>query len=146
LDFLTKKQRSKLMSRIRSVSKLELRAKKQAEAAAGCRLRHGGRKSGLPGSPDWYNKSKKTVVFIHGCFWHGCDEHGSQPKTNAEFWIGACVWPNDTCPSPAMTTTPSLRKERIVVPCQLVSANLPIRLVRDGRCKASPEPKGEALM
>lgn len=29
---------------------------------------------------------KKIAVFIDGCFWHGCPEHRTHPKTNAEFW------------------------------------------------------------
>ncbi len=28
----------------------------------------------------------KLAVFIDGCFWHGCPEHGSQPRSNAEWW------------------------------------------------------------
>lgn len=26
------------------------------------------------------------AVFIDGCFWHGCPEHGTWPKSNATFW------------------------------------------------------------
>lgn len=29
---------------------------------------------------------KKVVVFVDGCFWHGCPEHATQPKNNAEWW------------------------------------------------------------
>ncbi|MHB1054039.1 MAG: very short patch repair endonuclease [Thiobacillus sp.] len=28
----------------------------------------------------------KIAVFVDGCFWHGCPEHASWPKQNAEFW------------------------------------------------------------
>jgi DNA mismatch endonuclease, patch repair protein len=28
----------------------------------------------------------KIAVFIDGCYWHGCPQHGQRPKTNAEFW------------------------------------------------------------
>lgn len=28
----------------------------------------------------------KIAVFIDGCYWHGCPEHGQRPKTNAAFW------------------------------------------------------------
>ena len=28
----------------------------------------------------------KVAVFIDGCFWHGCPEHGTWPKANAAFW------------------------------------------------------------
>jgi DNA mismatch endonuclease (patch repair protein) len=26
------------------------------------------------------------AVFVDGCFWHGCPEHATWPKRNAEFW------------------------------------------------------------
>ncbi|MBB5106337.1 DNA mismatch endonuclease (patch repair protein) [Streptomyces spectabilis] len=28
----------------------------------------------------------KVAVFLDGCFWHGCPEHATQPKANAEWW------------------------------------------------------------
>jgi DNA mismatch endonuclease (patch repair protein) len=28
----------------------------------------------------------RVAVFVDGCFWHGCPEHGSWPKSNADFW------------------------------------------------------------
>lgn len=27
-----------------------------------------------------------TVIFVHGCFWHGCRKHYDAPSSNAEFW------------------------------------------------------------
>nr|WP_082993320.1 very short patch repair endonuclease [Mycobacterium sp. 1245111.1] len=29
---------------------------------------------------------RKVVVFIDGCFWHGCPLHATSPKNNAEWW------------------------------------------------------------
>jgi DNA mismatch endonuclease (patch repair protein) len=29
---------------------------------------------------------KKVAVFVDGCFWHGCPEHGTWPKANANWW------------------------------------------------------------
>lgn len=29
---------------------------------------------------------EQLLVFIDGCFWHGCPDHYSRPRTNAEFW------------------------------------------------------------
>lgn len=40
----------------------------------------------LPGRPDLVFPRKRLVVFVDGCFWHCCPEHGAKPKTNAEFW------------------------------------------------------------
>lgn len=28
----------------------------------------------------------KIAVFMDGCFWHGCPQHATQPKSNAEWW------------------------------------------------------------
>lgn len=53
--------------------------------AAGFRYRLNGVK--LPGKPDLVFASRKTVVFVHGCFWHAhsCD-YFKWPKSNKEFW------------------------------------------------------------
>ncbi len=43
----------------------------------------------LPGTPDVVLPKYKSVVFIHGCFWHGhlgCKKY-VVPKSNTEFWI-----------------------------------------------------------
>ena len=42
----------------------------------------------LPGSPDIVLPKFRTVVFVHGCFWHGhkdCKNY-TVPKTNTDFW------------------------------------------------------------
>lgn len=40
----------------------------------------------LPGKPDAAHREAKVVVFLDGCFWHGCPEHFNTPATNAEYW------------------------------------------------------------
>jgi len=40
----------------------------------------------LFGKPDISITSKKIVVFIDSCFWHGCGEHLRLPKSNIEYW------------------------------------------------------------
>lgn len=42
----------------------------------------------LPGKPDIVLPKYRTVIFIHGCFWHGhpgC-KRSKLPATNTEFW------------------------------------------------------------
>ena len=42
----------------------------------------------LPGKPDIVLPKYHTVIFVHGCFWHGhkdCPNY-TVPKTNTEFW------------------------------------------------------------
>ena len=54
--------------------------------AAGIGYRLGG--SGLPGRPDIVMQGRRTVVFVHGCFWHGhdCSRGSRKPKANADYW------------------------------------------------------------
>jgi DNA mismatch endonuclease, patch repair protein len=33
----------------------------------------------------------RVAVFVDGCFWHGCPEHATWPKQNAEFWRAKIV-------------------------------------------------------
>jgi hypothetical protein len=46
-----------------------LRGPQEASPRGGC---------GFPGL--------KIAIFVDGCFWHGCPEHATWPKQNAEFW------------------------------------------------------------
>lgn len=54
--------------------------------ARGLRFRLHGRD--LPGRPDIVFARRCTVVFVHGCFWHGhsCKHGAIKAKTNAEYW------------------------------------------------------------
>ena len=47
----------------------------------------------LPGSPDIVLPKYRTVVFVHGCFWHGHKDckNSSIPKTNTDFWTAKIV-------------------------------------------------------
>jgi DNA mismatch endonuclease (patch repair protein) len=36
--------------------------------------------------PDIAFTSRKVAVFVDGCFWHACPEHGSAPKSNEWYW------------------------------------------------------------
>jgi DNA mismatch endonuclease, patch repair protein len=40
----------------------------------------------LPGRPDIAFTSARIAVFVDGCFWHACPEHGVLPKNNREWW------------------------------------------------------------
>jgi DNA mismatch endonuclease, patch repair protein len=42
----------------------------------------------LPGTPDLVFRSRRKVIFVHGCFWHqhkGC-ARASEPRSNVRFW------------------------------------------------------------
>ncbi|MBI5309500.1 MAG: very short patch repair endonuclease [Actinobacteria bacterium] len=40
-----------------------------------------------PIRPDVVFTRPRVAIFLDGCFWHGCPEHGSIPKTNAAYWL-----------------------------------------------------------
>ena len=44
--------------------------------------------SKLPGKPDFVFPQHKVVVFVDGCFWHGCPDHYQAPATRPDFWRG----------------------------------------------------------
>lgn len=51
-------------------------------------LRYRKNTKGLPGSPDFSNKSARWALFVNGCFWHhhtNCRK-ATVPRTNSEFW------------------------------------------------------------
>lgn len=40
----------------------------------------------LPGTPDLVIVGARLAVFVDGCFWHACPDHGTLPKNNREWW------------------------------------------------------------
>ena len=85
-DFLTTAERSHRMSRIKSRDTKPELALRRSLHGLGLRFRLGG--AGLRGRPDVVLPKHRTVVFVHGCFWHrhqGC-RVASTPKSNSEFW------------------------------------------------------------
>jgi len=47
----------------------------------------------LPGQPDFVIKSAKTVIFVHGCFWHAHSncKLARRPRTNKAFWVWKAI-------------------------------------------------------
>jgi len=86
MDRLTKEERSRNMSKIRSKNTLpEIRIRK-ALWQMGYRYRLHYKL--LPGKPDIVIIKYKIAIFINGCFWHrhkNCIE-ASFPKTNSDYW------------------------------------------------------------
>ena len=87
-DTLTKEQRSFVMSRVRSQdTKPELLVRRYLFAHG---FRYRIHPKNLPGKPDIVLPKYRTVVFVHGCFWHqhsGCNR-SKPPKSNVDFWLG----------------------------------------------------------
>ncbi len=85
-DSLSKEKRSWNMSRIRGKdTAIEIKVRKYL-FSRGFRFRKN--VADIPGKPDIVLPRYKTVIFIHGCYWHrhqGC-KYCYTPKSNVEFW------------------------------------------------------------
>jgi DNA mismatch endonuclease (patch repair protein) len=84
-DVFSKQKRSEVMSRIRG------RGNKETELALAKIFRQRGitgwrRHQSLFGKPDFTFRRQRIVVFVDGCFWHGCPKHSNTPVNNREFW------------------------------------------------------------
>jgi DNA mismatch endonuclease (patch repair protein) len=62
-------------------------ALRKALHAAGLRYRvHRRPVPGVRREADIVFIGAKVAVFVDGCFWHGCPDHATWPKNNAQFW------------------------------------------------------------
>ena len=84
-DTFSKAKRRVIMSRIRATDTGPERAVEASLIGLGLRFHKHDKK--LPGRPDFVLPRKKTVLFVHGCFWH---QHGCSrsviPKSNSGYW------------------------------------------------------------
>ena len=75
---------SKHMSGIRTKrTGVEQRARK---VLRGERVKFKGNVKSLPGSPDLVIPELGLVIFVNGCFWHGCPRCYTAPKHNRAWW------------------------------------------------------------
>jgi DNA mismatch endonuclease (patch repair protein) len=86
IDRLSRERRSWNMSRIRGKDTEPEKRVRSALHRAGYRFRLHSKK--LPGRPDVVLPKYRTVVLVHGCFWHrhkGC-RFAYTPKSRVAFW------------------------------------------------------------
>jgi len=84
-DVFSKRNRSRVMSRIRSTGN------RTTEERLAALFRENGivgwrRGFRLLGKPDFVFPGERVVVFVDGCFWHGCPQCRKSPRTNAAYW------------------------------------------------------------
>ena len=87
MDKLTKEKRSWNMSRIRAKNTKPEMSVRSILHRMGYRFRI--HPEGLPGKPDIVLPKYHTIIFVHGCFWHGHEEckDFAPPKTRTEWWL-----------------------------------------------------------
>lgn len=133
-DVHDKKTRSYNMSQIKGKNTKPEMLVRRFLHAHGFRYRLHDRK--LPGRPDIVLPKYRTVIFVHGCFWHGHEgcRYYVIPKTRTEWWVAKIggnkandtkaelalkndgwriinLWECDLKPSTLDTTLPSLLKK-----------------------------------
>lgn len=96
MDRITKEHRSWNMSRIKGRDTRPELIVRSLLHSMGYRFRLNGKvsrkfhpKGVLPGKPDIVLVKYRTVVFVHGCFWHrheGC-ARANIPKSNKKYWL-----------------------------------------------------------
>jgi DNA mismatch endonuclease (patch repair protein) len=87
MDTLGKMRRSENMKRITSKNTKPEMLVRSVAHCLGYRYRL--HVKDLPGKPDLVFRSKKSVIFVHGCFWHQHTEcpEGRFPKSRRQYWI-----------------------------------------------------------
>jgi len=84
-DMFSKAERSRVMAAIRSdrnkSTELAL-----MEILREARIHGWRRRRPLHGKPDFVFRRERVVVFVDGCFWHGCPRCAIVPKSNREYW------------------------------------------------------------
>lgn len=79
--------RSAVMRAVRSTNTMPEMAVRKVVHSLGFRYRL--HVEGLPGTPDLVFPSRRKVMFVNGCFWHGhqCKRGRRIPRTNRAYWI-----------------------------------------------------------
>lgn len=89
VDTLTPSQRSERMSRVRNKNTGPEMVVRKLIHGMGYRYRLHGKS--LPGHPDLVFRSRRRVIFVHGCFWHLHDDSicklARLPKSRLDFWL-----------------------------------------------------------
>jgi DNA mismatch endonuclease, patch repair protein len=85
---MTRRERSVRMSRIRSRDTTPELIVRSVVHKLGYRFRL--HQKSLPGQPDLVFKSKRKIIFVHGCFWHQHEDPNCKttrkPKSNRGYW------------------------------------------------------------
>lgn len=85
-DIYSKSKRSEVMASVKSSRTGP--EEKVAKILRRLKIKHRRNVKTLPGKPDFVIKSANTIIFVHGCFWHGHNncQYARTPKSNKKFW------------------------------------------------------------
>ncbi|MCC6365400.1 MAG: very short patch repair endonuclease [Bryobacterales bacterium] len=85
MDTVTPEIRSTVMARVKSQrnrsTEWRLRSALVRAGICGWTLH-----SDLPGKPDFIFETERLIIFVDGCFWHGCPKCKRMPSSNTDYW------------------------------------------------------------
>lgn len=87
MDIFSQEKRSQVMSHVRNRDTRPEKIIRSILHKSGFRFRI--QRKDLPWKPDIVLPKYKTIIFVHGCFWHqheGCKK-ALPPKSNVSFWL-----------------------------------------------------------
>lgn len=84
-DVFDAEKRSDIMKRVKSKGNKSTEIK-LIEVFGELGIKGWRRNYSVKGHPDFVFPSKKTAIFVDGCFWHGHNCRNTIPKDNAEYW------------------------------------------------------------
>lgn len=87
MDTFPPEKRSEIMRRVHSTDTTPERLVRSLLHKLGYRFRI--HRLDLPGKPDIVLPKRRTVVFVHGCFWHRHQDcpHATTPASRREYWL-----------------------------------------------------------
>jgi DNA mismatch endonuclease (patch repair protein) len=87
MDTFTPNERSRVMRQVRGRDTGPEMVVRRLVHSMGFRYRLHCRE--LPGNPDLVFPSRRKIIFVHGCFWHGhaCRSGRNRPSSNTGYWI-----------------------------------------------------------
>lgn len=126
-DPLTKAERSALMARVRAAGNASTEAL-LARLLREHRIAGWRRGQAIWGKPDFVFRAAHVVLFVDGCFWHGCPRHKRIPKSRVGFWRAKLAR--------------NLRRDRAVNRALRASG---WRVLRVWECALSPKRRGATI-
>ena len=85
MDNVSRQQRSRIMAKVKGTATRPELAVRSALKKLG--IKFSSHQKDLPGRPDIVIPYLRTVIFVHGCFWHGhtCKD-ATLPRSNRRYW------------------------------------------------------------
>lgn len=87
VDPLSPTERSALMAKVKGAGNRSTEGRVEAALVA-AEVTGWEKHPALPGKPDFFFPAHNLLVFVDGCYWHGCPRHVRFPQAQAEYWRG----------------------------------------------------------